>query len=75
VRAAPDAGRAAARFAAATRRRSRLRSGAAAATSASQYGQIFQRGSSGFAQTAHGSLSRRRQLGQRRKDFSISNPQ
>jgi hypothetical protein len=44
-------------------------------TSASQYGQIFQRGSSGRAQTLQGSFSRRRQLGQRRNDFSISKPQ
>src|SRR3954470_21830962 len=44
-------------------------------TSASQYGQIFQRGSSGLPHTVHGSLSRRRQLGQRRNDFSTSNPQ
>jgi hypothetical protein len=44
-------------------------------TSASQYGQIFQRGSSGLPHTPHGSLSRRRQLGQRRNAFSTSNPQ
>ena len=44
-------------------------------TSASQYGQIFQRGSSGLPQTVQGSFSRRRQLGQRRNAFSISKPQ
>src|SRR5215217_1683568 len=62
--------------AAAPARRGRRRVPSAAwPTSASQKGQIFQRGSSGFPQTVQGSLRRRRQLGQRRKLFSISKPQ
>jgi hypothetical protein len=44
-------------------------------TSASQYGQIFQRGSSGLLHVVHGSFKRRRQLGQRRKPFSTSKSQ
>src|SRR5204863_3907918 len=45
------------------------------AISDSQYGQIFHSGSSGLPQVWHGSLSRRRQLGQRRKVFSTRKPQ
>ena len=54
-------------------------SGAAAAgapeISDSQYGQIFHSGSSGLPQVWHGSLSRRRQLGQRRNVSSTRKPQ
>ena len=45
------------------------------AISDSQYGQIFQSGSSGLPHVWHGSLSRRRQLGQRRNVSSTWNPQ
>ena len=41
-------------------------------TSVSQNGQIFHVGSSGLPHALHGSLSLRRQFGQRRKSFSTS---
>src|SRR5689334_1943413 len=47
----------------------------APAISDSQYGQIFHSGSSGLPHVWHGSLSRRRQLGQRRKESSTRKPQ
>ena len=55
------------------RRRLRLRgAGVTPGISASQYGQMRHVGSSGLAQFAHGSLSLRMQLGQRRKSRSTS---
>src|SRR5947209_9632203 len=54
------------------RRRVRREDGAGAPTSASQNGQIFHIGSSGLPHALQGSISLRRQLGQRRKSFSTS---
>src|SRR5205807_2838343 len=59
----------------ADRRRERRGAGGAAPISVSQYGQIFQSGSSGRPHALHGSLSLRMQLGHRKKSFSTSKSQ